>query len=36
MTKALSKAIMQMSQKQIFENPTNQNRATYTKQRNFC
>ena len=38
MTKALSKAIMQRTRlrNKFLKNPTNQNRLSYTKQRNFC
>ena len=37
-TKALSKAIMQRTRlrNKFLKNPTNQNRLSYTKQRNFC
>ena len=38
MTKTLSKAIMQRTRlrNKFLKNPTNQNRLSYTKQRNFC
>ena len=38
MTKALSRTIMQRIRlrNKFLKNPTNQNRLTYTKQRNFC
>ena len=38
MTKALSKAIMQKTRlrNKCLKNPNNQNRLSYTKQRNFC
>ena len=38
MTKALSKAVMDRTRlrNKFLKNPTNQNRLSYTKQRNFC
>ena len=38
MTKALSKAIIQRTRlrNKLLKNPTNQNRLSYIKQRNFC
>ena len=38
MVKTLSKAIMQRTRlrNKFLKNPTNQNRLSYTKQRNFC
>ena len=38
MNKVLSKAIMQRTRlrNKFLKNPTNQNRLSYTKQRNFC
>ena len=38
MTKVLSKAVMQRThlRNKFLKNPINQNRLTYTRQRNFC